>query len=98
LLELNVAAVTQGAAVIWNSHFRVGAGKGTDLDLDHCPKFSQNDECIAASLMFRLTAQASGYFEHVWARLTDYNDDATIFDPPDSSITQIGVLDARGIN
>ncbi|KAI0007369.1 hypothetical protein F4779DRAFT_643166 [Xylariaceae sp. FL0662B] len=67
LMEWNTAASEQGAAAMWDSHFRVGGALGTDLDLATCPKFSTNDECIAASLMFHVTPQGNGYFENVWA-------------------------------
>ncbi|KAI0490352.1 pectin lyase fold/virulence factor [Xylaria cf. heliscus] len=97
LMEWNTAASKQGAAGMWDSHFRVGGGKGTDLDLDHCPKFSMNTECIASSLMLHVTAQASGYFENVWAWTADHDNDASIFNQPDSTITQISVFGARGM-
>ncbi|KAK3689192.1 pectin lyase fold/virulence factor [Podospora appendiculata] len=97
LMEWNTAAVTQGAAAMWDSHFRVGGGKGTDLDLDRCPKLSFNDNCIASTLMFHVTAQASGYFENVWAWVADHDNDASVYDQPDSSITQISIFGARGM-
>ncbi|KAK3317422.1 pectin lyase fold/virulence factor [Cercophora scortea] len=97
LMEWNTAAVTQGAAAMWDSHFRVGGGKGTDLDLATCPKLSFNDNCIASTLMFHVTAQASGYFENVWAWVADHDNDASIYDQPDSSITQISIFGARGM-
>ncbi|KAF1993092.1 glycoside hydrolase family 55 protein [Amniculicola lignicola CBS 123094] len=97
LMEWNVAAAENGAAGMWDSHFRVGGAKGSDLDLDHCPKFSQNDGCIAASLMFHVTPQASGYFENVWAWLADHDNDASVFDQPDSTITQVSIFGARGM-
>jgi hypothetical protein len=58
-------------AAMWDSHFRVGGGLGTELDHVNCPKRSFNDKCIAASLMFHVTQQASGYFENVWAWVAD---------------------------
>ncbi|KAI1755067.1 pectin lyase fold/virulence factor [Xylaria castorea] len=97
LMEWNTAPVDQGAAAMWDSHFRVGGGKGTDLDIDHCPKFSANDGCIAVSLMLRVTAQASGYFENVWAWVADHDNDASIYNQPDSTITQISIFGARGM-
>ncbi|KAI0205630.1 pectin lyase fold/virulence factor [Astrocystis sublimbata] len=97
LMEWNVAAVSQGAAAMWDSHFRVGGALGTDLDLSTCPKFSQNAECIAASLMFRVTSQANGYFENVWAWVGDHDNDKSIVNQPDSSSTQISVFAARGM-
>ncbi|KAK8080204.1 hypothetical protein PG997_008022 [Apiospora hydei] len=97
LMEWNVAAVSQGSAAMWDSHFRVGGALGTDLDLSKCPKFSHNAECIAASLMFRVTSQANGYFENVWAWVGDHDNDRSIYNEPDSSSTQISVFGARGM-
>ncbi|TLD31026.1 hypothetical protein PspLS_01908 [Pyricularia sp. CBS 133598] len=95
LMEWNVAAVSQGAAAMWDSHFRVGGGLGTDLDLSTCPKFSNKAECIAASLLFRVTPQANGYFENVWVWVADHDNDKTIYNQPDSSSTQISIFAAR---
>ncbi|KAH7311222.1 pectate lyase superfamily protein-domain-containing protein [Stachybotrys elegans] len=97
LMEWNVAAVKQGVAAMWDSHFRVGGALGTDLDLSTCPKFSNNVECIAASLMFRVTKQANGYFENVWAWVSDHDNDKSIYNVPDSSSTQISIFGARGM-
>jgi len=97
LMEWNVAAVSLGKAAMWDSHFRVGGALGTDLDLSKCPKFSNNAECIAASLMFRVTVQANGYFENVWAWVGDHDNDKSIYNQPDSSSTQISVFGARGM-
>ncbi|KAL2788774.1 pectate lyase superfamily protein-domain-containing protein [Aspergillus keveii] len=97
LMEWNVAAVSQGAAAMWDSHFRVGGALGTDLDLSTCPKFSNKAECVAASLLFRVTAQANGYFENVWAWVSDHDNDRSIYNQPDSSSTQISIFAARGM-
>ncbi|KAK4164601.1 glucan-beta-glucosidase [Cladorrhinum sp. PSN259] len=97
MMEWNVAAVSQGAAAMWDSHFRVGGALGTDLDMSTCPKFTNKAECIAASMMFRVTAQANGYFENVWAWVGDHDNDKTIVNQPDSSSTQISVFGARGM-
>lgn len=97
LMEWNVAPIRQGATAMWDSHFRIGGGKGTDLDIDNCPKFGYNPNCIAASLMLHVTSQASGYFENVWAWLADHDNDANVQNQPDSSITQISVYGARGM-
>ncbi|KEZ41476.1 hypothetical protein SAPIO_CDS7623 [Scedosporium apiospermum] len=97
LMEWNVAAASQGAAAMWDSHFRVGGAIGTDLDLSKCPKFSNNADCIAASLLFRVTSQANGYFENVWAWVADHDNDASIVNKPDSSSTQISIFGARGM-
>ncbi|OBT86923.1 hypothetical protein VE02_04416 [Pseudogymnoascus sp. 03VT05] len=96
LMEWNTAASEQGAAAMWDSHFRVGGALGSDLDFATCPKFSSKDECIAASLMFHVTPQGNGYFENVWAWVGDHDNDASVFNQPDSTITQITVYGARG--
>ncbi|KAK0123765.1 hypothetical protein ONS95_008770 [Cadophora gregata] len=97
LMEWNVAAATQGAAAMWDSHFRVGGGLGTDLDQKNCPKFGYNDQCIAAALMFHVTKQASGYFENVWAWVADHDNDKVMVNQPDSSSSQISIYCARGM-
>jgi len=97
MVEWNVAAVSQGAAAMWDSHFRVGGAIGSDLDLSTCPKFSNNAECIAASLMLRVTSQANGYFENVWVWVADHDNDETLVGVPDSSSTQITLFSARGM-
>jgi hypothetical protein len=97
LMEWNVAAVSQGAAAMWDSHFRVGGALGTDLDLSTCPKFSNKAECVAASLLFRVTSEANGYFENVWAWVSDHDNDKSIYNQPDSSSTQISIFAALGM-
>lgn len=59
------------SAAMWDSHFRVGGAKGSDLTINECPKLSYNEKCIAASLLFHVTAKASGYFENVWVWTAD---------------------------
>lgn len=71
MMEWNVHAATPGSAGMWDTHFRVGGGIGTDLDVKTCPKFGFQEECIAASLMLHVTKQGSGYFENVWTWVAD---------------------------
>ncbi|KAI1773231.1 pectin lyase-like protein [Hypoxylon cercidicola] len=97
LMEWNVAASEQGAAAMWDSHFRVGGGDGTDLGFDDCPKRSFNDQCIAASLMFHVTKEASGYFENVWAWVADHDNDKSTYNNPDTMSNQVSVYGARGM-
>ncbi|KAI1272435.1 glycoside hydrolase family 55 protein [Xylaria sp. FL0933] len=97
LMEWNVAAQTQGSAAMWDSHFRVGGGTGTDLDHKTCPKRGFNKDCIAASLMFHLTDQGSGYFENVWAWVADHDSDESVYDSPDKLINQVSIYGARGM-
>jgi hypothetical protein len=47
--------------------------------------------------MFRVTRQANGYFENVWAWVSDHDNDKSIFGVPDSSSTQISIFGARGM-
>ncbi|KAI0810214.1 pectate lyase superfamily protein-domain-containing protein [Xylaria sp. FL0064] len=97
LMEWNVAASSQGAAAMWDSHFRVGGGTGTDLDIKNCPKHGFNDQCIAASLMFHVTKEATGYFENVWAWVADHDNDESLYNNPDTTANQISIYGARGM-
>jgi len=56
---------------MWDSHFRVGGALGSDLDFAKCAKKSIKDDCIAASLLFHVKSEASGYFENVWVWTAD---------------------------
>ena len=71
LVEWNVKASSQGAAGMWDTHFRVGGALGSDLDMGLCAKGTVNDDCIAASLLFHVTSSGSGYFENVWVWTAD---------------------------
>lgn len=97
LMEWNVAASSQGAAAMWDSHFRVGGGTGTDLDFATCPKRGFNEQCIAASLMFHVTKEADGYFENVWAWVADHDNDKSLYNSPDTMANQISIYGARGM-
>ena len=97
LMEWNVAAESQGSAAMWDSHLRVGGGEGTDLDMATCPKFSDNSQCIAASLLLHVTPQANGYFENVWAWVADHDNDFSLYDQFDPTISQTSIFSARGM-
>ena len=73
LMEWNVKSSGQGNAGMWDSHFRVGGAKGSDLDMGLCAKLQGNvvENCIAASLLFHVTKSGSGYFENVWVWTAD---------------------------
>jgi glucan 1,3-beta-glucosidase len=100
--------LTKGrAAAMWDSHFRVGGAKGSDLQISDCPAAatSINTDCMAASLLMHITSSASGYFENVWAWVADHDLD----DPrnaattegsdgiPVNVFTQISIYVGRGI-
>ncbi|RJE26608.1 hypothetical protein PHISCL_01022 [Aspergillus sclerotialis] len=99
LLEWNVHESTQGSAAMWDSHFRVGGAKGSDLSIDDCPRLDGvNDKCMAANLLMHVTRHASGYFENVWAWVADHDLDADLnADETTSTATQISVYAGRAI-
>ncbi|KAI0150178.1 glycoside hydrolase family 55 protein [Xylariaceae sp. FL1272] len=97
LMEWNVQAQSQGSAAMWDSHFRVGGGNGTDLDTSTCPRHAFNEQCIAALLMLHVTKQSSGYFENVWAWVADHDADMPLHGSADKQVNQISVYGARGI-
>ncbi|KAI3333233.1 hypothetical protein F4824DRAFT_503268 [Ustulina deusta] len=41
--------------------------------------------------------RSNGYFENVWACVSDHDNDQSIYNQPDSSITQISIFGARGM-
>ncbi|KAK6519258.1 hypothetical protein TWF281_003094 [Arthrobotrys megalospora] len=92
LVEWNVKAASQGSAGMWDCVIRVGGAHGSNLQAANCPKLttSINNNCIAGSLLLRVTSQANGYFENVWGWTADHDIDSG----PDQ--TQIDVYVARG--
>ncbi|KAI3194501.1 CAZyme family GH55 [Penicillium roqueforti] len=92
LVEWNIRESTQGSAGLWDSHFRVGGAKGSNLQASDCPKNSGsvNKDCIAASLMLRLTHSSSAYLENVWVWTADHDLDI-------ASQDQLDIYAARGI-
>ncbi|KAH7034830.1 pectate lyase superfamily protein-domain-containing protein, partial [Microdochium trichocladiopsis] len=99
MMEWNVHETTQGSAAMWDSHFRVGGAYGTDLTLNECPKgTSVNRKCMAAFLLFRVTKEASGYFENVWFWTADHDMDVAVpGGVPSTDKAQINVFTARGV-
>ena len=80
----------QGAAGMWDSHFRIGGAAGTNLESSNCQKFVANpQECQGAFLALHLTASSSAYLENVWAWTSDHD--------LDSDHAQISIFNARGI-
>jgi glucan 1,3-beta-glucosidase len=92
---------------MWDSHFRVGGAKGSDLQLSDCPAgaTSINTDCMAASLMMHITSSASGYFENVWLWVADHDLDNPLNAKategsdgiPVNVFTQISIYVGRGI-
>ena len=75
-----------------DSHFRVGGAIGSQLQANKCPKkaSSLHKDCVAGSLMLRITKQASAYMENIWAWVADHDMDI-------KSQDQVDVYVARGI-
>ncbi|KAJ6263043.1 Glucan 1,3-beta-glucosidase [Drechslerella dactyloides] len=98
LVEWNVHETTQGSAAMWDCHFRVGGAKGSNLQLEQCPKGTVSKSCKAASMLLHITTKSSGYFENVWAWVADHDlDKATKPHETDTGKYQISVFSARGI-
>ncbi|OQE59001.1 hypothetical protein PENNAL_c0346G01177, partial [Penicillium nalgiovense] len=92
LMEWNLHESTQGSAGLWDSHFRVGGAKGSNLQTSDCPKESGTvkKDCIAAALILRMTRSSSAYLENVWVWTADHDLDRFSQD-------QIDIYAARGI-
>ncbi|KAI9150678.1 Glucan 1,3-beta-glucosidase [Paramyrothecium foliicola] len=75
VMEWNVRESSKGSAAMWDSHFRIGGGAGTDLLLKDCPAraASVNDKCMAASMLLHLTKRSSGFFDNVWVWVADHD-------------------------
>lgn len=58
---------------MWDSHFRVGGGTGTNLQLANCPALSMNTDCMAGFMLLHITSEAPGYFDNVWAWTADHD-------------------------
>ncbi|KAH8800365.1 pectate lyase superfamily protein-domain-containing protein [Xylogone sp. PMI_703] len=91
VVEWNIKASSQGAAAMWDSHFRLGGALGTAIDNSNCnasPDLS--GDCIGASLLLHVTPEASGYFENCWVWTADHYLD-------DSSQQQLNSITGRGL-
>ena len=82
LMEWNIAGPSdsQGAAAMWDSHFRVGGANGSNLQAAQCQDVSPNSGCSAASLLLYITEHASAYLKNVWVWVADLD-----LDNPDNS-------------
>ncbi|PNP39417.1 hypothetical protein TGAMA5MH_08623 [Trichoderma gamsii] len=105
LMEWNIAESSQGSAMMFDSHFRVGGAQGTNLQLAQCQDAAPGSGCDAASMLLHLTPNSSGYFENIWAWVADHDLDnpnnafayETSDGVPQNVQTQIGVYAGRGI-
>lgn len=75
-----------------DTHIRVGGAIGSDLQLANCPKLTGevNPNCMAASLLFHMTSQSSGYLENSWMWVADHDMDVVTQD-------QIDIYSGRGL-
>lgn len=94
LLEWNMADPVgeQGAAGLWEVHFRVGGAVGTKIDPFNCPRGDGTkapaESCAGSWALMRITTKATAYLENVWGWVADHDLD---YDD------QINVYNARGL-
>ncbi|KAL6167517.1 hypothetical protein ACJQWK_06939 [Exserohilum turcicum] len=94
LMEWNINA-ENGAAGLWDVHFRVGGYAGTKLQSSNCKKnptaqHQPNPECIGTFMQLHITKNSNGYFENVWLWTADHE-----LDQDDHS--QIDIYNGRGM-
>ncbi|KAI0452791.1 pectate lyase superfamily protein-domain-containing protein [Xylaria acuta] len=95
MVQWNIKASSQGSVGMWDCHFRVGGAKGTGLTQSDCPKLTGGvqSHCIAGSIMLLVTGNANGYFENVWAWVSDHDIDF----PSQDMSSQVDIFFARGM-
>ncbi|KAF9820126.1 hypothetical protein IEO21_01559 [Rhodonia placenta] len=76
VVEWNVNSPTQGGAGMWDSHIRLPAAAGTDLESSECPSGSDSTSCFAAFLALHLTSGSNAYLEGTWVWLADHDLDS----------------------
>jgi hypothetical protein len=96
LMEWNVAESSQGAAGLWDVHFRIGGSTGTQMELDTCAKNPNitnpvNPDCFGAFLLLHITQQATAYLENTWYWVADHSLE------PDAKSQQIDIFNGRGV-
>ncbi|KAL8291948.1 hypothetical protein RQP46_002206 [Phenoliferia psychrophenolica] len=93
MMEWNVAAKSAGDAGLWDSHFRLGGAKGTDIQVGTCSNAtttSTKTACNAAYLGLHVTSGSSGYFENMWVWAADHDLD-------DTAQGNLNTFSARGV-
>ncbi|ORY13862.1 pectate lyase superfamily protein-domain-containing protein [Clohesyomyces aquaticus] len=94
LMEWNIAA-ENGAAGLWDTHFRIGGFAGTELQSSNCKKNPEsahdaNTKCIGSFMQLHITKSSNGYFENVWLWTADHELDQ-------SDHSQIDIYNGRGM-
>ncbi|RDA94979.1 hypothetical protein CP533_0168, partial [Ophiocordyceps camponoti-saundersi (nom. inval.)] len=100
LMEFNVAGKTQGAAALFDVHFRLGGAQGSDLQLEQCKRNPGSKEikenCLTAFQLMHVTKSASVYVENSWMWTSDHDLDAP--NPKNEpEAVQITVYTGRGL-
>ncbi|KAJ8128672.1 hypothetical protein O1611_g4962 [Lasiodiplodia mahajangana] len=95
LMQWNLAGSENGAAGLWDVHFRVGGTAGTELQSDTCSKnpnvtTAVDDKCKGTFLMLHLTPTASAYIENCWFWVADHE-----LDREDHN--QLNIYNGRGV-
>ncbi|KAI0146079.1 glycoside hydrolase family 55 protein [Hypoxylon sp. NC0597] len=95
LMQWNLAGSENGAAGMWDVHFRIGGTAGTELQSDKCSKnenvtTTATPECMGAFMMLHVTQTASAYIENCWFWVADHELDLT-------DHNQINIFNGRGV-
>lgn len=80
MIEWNMAQNANGAAGLWDVHWRIGGSAGTELQSDTCLK-NENvttsattiENCMGAFLLLQVTSGASIYMENTWGWVADHD-------------------------
>ncbi|KAK3939307.1 pectate lyase superfamily protein-domain-containing protein [Diplogelasinospora grovesii] len=96
LMEWNVAESSQGAAGLWDVHFRIGGYAGTQMELEQCAKNPNvtnpvNPNCFGAFLLLHVTSEATAYLENTWYWVADHSLE------PSANNGQIDIFNGRGV-
>jgi glucan 1,3-beta-glucosidase len=93
LVQWNIAQSSNGAAGLWDSHFRVGGFQGSELNVNNCPRGQGAvPQCNGVHTLLQIAATGSGYFENVWAWTADHDLDNQLAQGQISIYTGRGVL------
>ncbi|KAH8898176.1 pectin lyase-like protein [Thozetella sp. PMI_491] len=96
LVEWNVKESSQGAAGMWDVHFRIGGSAGTQMELEQCAKNPNvtnavNPNCFGSFMMLHVTKQATAYLENTWYWVADHSLE------PSAHSQQIDIFNGRGV-
>ncbi|KAI0165858.1 glucan 1,3-beta-glucosidase GLUC78 precursor [Xylariaceae sp. FL1272] len=95
LMQWNLKGSNNGAAGMWDVHFRVGGTAGTKLQSDTC-RYNPNStttvdpKCQGAFMLLHLTQTASAYLENCWFWVADHELDIPKYD-------KLNIWNGRGV-